>query len=119
MHSVIHKSRGGLTGEYYLRQFLFGVLVATVVLVMSELGGQSMPPSMALFVVVSTLLYPYSRFVYEGVIDYFAGERLVVVNELVMLVATAVTVVMCWAFAMFFAPFGIAYLYFRRSMLER
>ena len=115
MHPIIQKTLGGLSPQYYFRQFFFGIVVAALIIFKSTQGGRSMPIDMLLFTVVSTLLYPYSRFIYESVVGFIMGENVFFVNAIFMLVVKFVTMVMCWAFAIFVAPIGFAYLYFHHS----
>lgn len=77
-----------------------------------------MPISMMLFVVVSTLLYPYSRFVYESIIGFVMGGNVFFVNAIFMLFTKFVTMAMCWGLAIFVAPVGLAYLYYHHSKAE-
>ncbi len=115
MHPIIQKTLGGLSRQYYFRQFFFGLLVAAFVFFLSTQGGRSMPTSVLLFTVVNTLLYPYSRFVYESLVGFIMGQNVFFMNAILMLIAKFVTMTSCWAFAIFVAPLGLAYLYFHHS----
>lgn len=118
MHPVIQKTLGGLSAQYYFRQFFFGLVVAAFVFVMSTQGGKSMPIGMLFFTVISTLLYPYSRFVYESIVGFIMGENVFFVNAILILITKFTTMVMCWAFALFVAPIGLAYLYYHHSKAQ-
>ena len=111
MHPVIRKTFGGLSTPYYLRHFLFGLAMAAMVLFMSTQGGRSMPLGLAVLAAVSTLLYPYARFVYESVVGFIMGNNVFFLPAVVMLFAKTLTMVLCWAFALFIAPLGLAWLY--------
>ena len=119
MHPVIQKTLGGLSMQYYFRQFFFGLAIAAFIFFMSTQGGRSMSVGMLFFTVVSTLLYPYSRFVYESVIGFVMGENVFFVNAIFMLFTKFITMAMCWVFAIFVAPIGFAYLYYHHSKAER
>ena len=119
MHPVILKTLGGLSIQYYFRQFFFGLVIAAFIFFMSTQDGRSMPIGMLLFTIVSTLLYPYSRFVYESIIDFVMGKNVFFVNAILMLITKFFTMAMCWAFAIFVAPIGLAYLYYHHSKAER
>ena len=115
MHPVIQKTLGGLSKQYYFRQFIFGLVIAALIFFMSTQGGRSMPIGMLLFTIVSTLLYPYSRFVYESIVGFVMGENIFFVNAIFMLATKFFTMAMCWVFAIFVAPIGFAYLYYHHS----
>ncbi|WP_374278354.1 hypothetical protein [Azonexus sp.] len=119
MHPVIQKTLGGLSTQYYFRQFFFGLAVATFVFFMSAQGDRSMSAGMLFFTVVSTFLYPYSRFVYESIVGFIMGENVFFVNAIFMMISKFVTMAMCWVFAIFVAPIGLAYLYYHHSKAER
>lgn len=118
MHPVIQKTLGGLSPQYYLRQFFFGLVVAAFVFFMATQGGKSMPVGMLFFTVISTLLYPYSRFVYESIAGFIMGENVFFVNTILMLITKFITMTICWVFALFVAPIGLAYLYYHHSKAE-
>jgi hypothetical protein len=119
MHPVVQKTLGGLSPQYYFRQFFFGLLVAAFVFFMSTQGGRTMSASMLFFTIVSTLLYPYSRFVYESIVGFIMGSNVFFVNIIFLLVIKFFTMAICWAFALFVAPVGLAYLYYHHSKVER
>lgn len=119
MHPAIKKTFGGLSPQYYFRQFIFGLAIAALIFFMSTQGGRSIPISMLLFTIVSTLLYPYSRFVYENIIGFIMGENVLFVNAFLLLATKLLTMAMCWVFAIFAAPVGLAYLYYYHSKAAR
>lgn len=119
MHPVIQKTLGGLSAQYYFRQFFFGLIVAAFIVFMSTRGERPMPIGALLFIIVNTFLYPYSRFVYESVVGFIMGQNIFVVNGILMLVTKLITMALCWTFAVFVAPVGLAYLYFHHSKTER
>ena len=118
MHPIIQKTLAGLSPQYYFRQFFFGLVVAALVFFISTQGDRSMPLSMLFLTAVSTLLYPYSRFVYESIVGFIMGDNVFFVNAIFMLISKFFTMVMCWAFAIFIAPIGLAYLYYHHSKTE-
>ncbi|WP_307852691.1 hypothetical protein [Paraburkholderia aspalathi] len=114
---MLAKTFGGLSREYYFRQFIFGLIFPAFFIFMATHGTRPMTATMIFVLVVNTLLYPYSRFVYEGIVGFIMGENLFLVNAFFMLVVKALTMALCWCFAIFIAPVGLAYLYYRNSKL--
>ena len=78
-----------------------------------------MPIGMVISIVLSTLLYPYSRFLYESIVGFIMGENVFFVNAFIMLILKVFTIATCWVFAIFAAPIGFAYLYYRRNKVAR
>ncbi len=70
---------------------------------------------MSFFIFVSTFLYPYSRFIYESIMDFLMGKNVFFVNAILMLGVKLFTMMLCWGFAIFVAPVGLAYLYYHHS----
>ncbi len=115
MHPVIEKTFGGLSLPYYLRQFVFGAAISAFTIFMSLRNPAGLSFSIVLISIISAGLYPYSRFVYESIVGFVLGENVFFVNAFVMLFTKIMTMVLCWAFAIFIAPLGLAYLYFHHS----
>jgi hypothetical protein len=117
MHPIIARTLGGLSREYYFRQFVFGLIFPAITVFAFTHGAhpQPMHSSLIFVLIVNTLLYPYSRFVYEGVVGFVVGENLFIVPAFIMLIVKLLTMVMCWALAIFIAPIGLLYLYSHHS----
>ncbi len=115
MKDVLWKTFGGLSMQYYIRNFLFGSLF-TALLIYSFLQSNK-PIEIGLIgvVIVNTFLYPYSRFVYESIVSFILGDNVFFVNTIVILFVKAMTMALCWGFAVMVAPIGLIYLYFYHS----
>lgn len=115
MRSVIAKTFGGLSLQYYFRQFVFGLVFPAFIYFMASKGTNSIQIGMIVLMLINTLLYPYSRFVYESIMNFIIGKNFFLVNGLLMLVAKSITMLLCWSMALFVAPVGLAYLYYHHS----
>jgi hypothetical protein len=118
MHPIIQKTFGGLTKQYYFRQFFFGALFATFFFFMMSKSTHGIAFGALFVVVVNTLLYPYARFVYESIVGFIMGDNVFFVNAIMMLFVKIFTMAMCWAAAIFIAPIGLAYLYYHHTKNE-
>ncbi len=124
--SIISKTLGGLSKQYYIRQFLFGCIFAAI-LIFPAISSYSSSPDAStlqmlttiLMAVFLTLLYPYSRFVYESIVNYIVGENAFFVNAIMMILVKIITMAVCWSLSIFIAPVGMLYLYFYHSKKER
>lgn len=119
MHPVIAKTFGGLSPQYYFRQFVFGLAFPLFIYFMTSKGTHPIQISMVLLMVVNTLLYPYSRFVYESIMNFIMGQNAFWVNAFFMLFVKLITMALCWVFALFIAPIGLVYLYYYHSKASR
>lgn len=113
MTAIFWKTFGGLAPAYYFRHFFFALMFP----VLAYLGNKdNLYPSgwqAYVFSVVSTLLYPYSRFVYEAVVGFVIGRNVFFVNGGVLIFWKFITMLACWVFAICVAPMALLYLYFR------
>ncbi len=115
MHPVIAKTFGGLSPQYYGRHFVFGLIISAFYVFMLSRSPHPMQVGFFLLILINTLLYPYSRFVYESVVSFVMGSNVFFVNAIVMMVVKMFTMLICWGFAIFISPVGLAYLYYRHS----
>lgn len=115
MRSLFAKTFGGLSGPVYLRHFLFGAVIATLLIAVSVSGKHQPNFGFITFVLINTALYPYARFVYESVVNYIVGNNQFYWNAATFVIAKYLTIMTCWAFAIFIAPVGLIFLYFRNS----
>lgn len=118
MRQVIAKTFGGLSIQYYFRQFVFGLIFPAFVYYTASKGTNPIQIGMVVLMLINTFLYPYSRFVYESVMNFIIGKNFFLVNALLMLVAKLFTMLLCWSMAIFIAPIGLAYLYYHHSKIE-
>jgi len=121
MKQLMEKTFGGLTKQYYIRQFIFGLIFPAILFFSFLQDNQPISISITtigLFI-VSTLLYPYSRFVYEIIMSFIMGDNIFWVNTFMMLLVKFITMAFCWSLSIFIAPIGLVYLYFYHSKQER
>jgi hypothetical protein len=116
VHPVIARTFGGLSSQYYFRNFVFGLIYPALFWFALSRSHQPKPVFAMIItivvVAVNTLLYPYSRFVYESIVNFILGRNVFFVNAIMMLIVKWMTMTVCWGFAIFVAPVGLAYLYF-------
>ena len=122
--SFLSKTLGGLSKAYYTRQFLFGLIFFIFIVAISYngynyTGNTSILVKNVILELICLLLYPYSRFVYESIIEYILGDNVFFVNAPLMLVTKLITMAICFIFSIFIAPIGLIYLYFYHSKQEK
>ena len=117
MHPILAKTFGGLSARYYFRNFFFGMLFPLLILGILNAGSRPLGGPVLILVMfsINTLLYPYSRFVYERVIGFIIGDNVFIVSGFYMLFVKFMTMALCWSAAIFVAPIGLLYLYFHHS----
>lgn len=109
----VEKLSFGLTKEYYLRQMFFSILIGGfLIYTMAVSENPSKITNIVLFSLF-TLLYPYSRFVYESVVEFILGDNVIFGNALLFFAVKAITMLICWMGALFIAPIGLIWLYMK------
>ncbi len=103
---------------------MFGCIFAAIIISVAINGNQLHADTGKLvvsisFAVICTLLYPYSRFVYESIVGYIMGENIFFLNAFIMMFFKLITMMLCWCFSVFIAPVGMLYLYFYHTKRER
>lgn len=117
MNKIITRTFGGISRKYYLRQLFFGSVMAAffIWLTFHTKGATWDNVRMTAWLVVFALLYPYSRFVYESIIDFLMGSNVFYANVLLMMGLKLVSMVGCFLGSIFIAPIGLLYLYYHHS----
>ena len=121
LKTIINLFRG-FTPQYYFRQLFFGLIIGSIYLYMmwNTLNRDGVVSEsdihdftqMAIFAIVSTLLYPYSRFAYEEIVGFLLGKNIFFINSIIYLLAKVMTMITCWAFAIFIFPLGLLFIYY-------
>lgn len=118
MNTFISRSFGGLSRPYYFRHLFFGLLIACVLFWMKTVT-HSPTPLLIAWLGVNTLLYPYSRFVWERIVGFIFGDNVFIVPIIILFPIKLATMMVCWQMAILIAPLGLAYLYWHHSREAR
>ncbi len=113
LKDILRKTIGGLDGAYYFRHFFFGLLLCGVFI---SLDFLSKNPKINLPVVawllVLLFLYPFSRFVYESIVNFIFGDNVFFVNGIFFIMTKLFTMLICFIFAPIISLIGFIYLYY-------
>lgn len=127
MNAILQKTLGGLSKPYYFRHFVFGFVFLALYITLfltAETSNEtafsiSTFAPMSILLVINTLLYPYSRFVYESIAGFIMGNNVFFGSAFVMMGVKFLTMLLCWIFAIFIAPVGLFYLYFHHTKQDK
>lgn len=117
MASLFWKTLGGLDPVCYLRHLFFGLIFPGLLYLANK--ERTVTWDVYIYAVGSTLLYPYARFTYEGIVHFIVGTNVFYLNAWVFLFWKAATMTACWVLAPIVAPFGLLYLYVHHTRAER
>ena len=111
MNKIMKKILGGLSVSDYLRHLFFGIIMAIFFIYMFYNLGRASIVAVLVFT-INALIYPYSRLLYESIVDFIFGNNVFFVNALFLLATKIITMLMCFGFAIFItAPAGLMYIY--------
>lgn len=117
MSKFIRKTFGGLNAGYYFRHLFFGAILSCLLIYnayqfyLRDNDLSQFITSIVLSVILA-LLYPFSRFVYQSIVNFIFGDEVFLVNGIIYLFVKIVMIALCWAFSFIIAPFGLLYLYY-------
>lgn len=114
MKEFFQKTFGGLNASYYFRHLFFGAVISILICLAISKTSELPLLSIIMFTIYA-LIYPYSRFVYESIVNFIMGDNVFFVNGIMFLVAKLFTMLFCYACAPIIAPIGLIYLYFYHS----
>ncbi|WP_449470169.1 hypothetical protein [Sphingobium chungangianum] len=104
---------GALDRSYLIRAYLIGLAIFAFYGYFISHGAKSAPISVWVFFTISTLLFPFAKFVWDEIMSLVLGRNMVFMNALVLLVLKLFVNVFLWAAAILIAPLGILYLWIR------
>ena len=119
MAGFFRKTLGGLSQAYLIRQYIFGIIIGGPLIWLMLASQNPHKVANVTAFIIFTLLYPYSRFVYESCIEYITGRNVFAFPVGIFLFVKMMTMLMCWALAIFIAPLGLLFLYFYHSRAEK
>lgn len=120
--SIMRNSFGGLTKEYYLRNIfigsIFGIcawyLIDTLEKGSSNPKGLSTIITIKILIVLNSVLYPYSKFMYDSIWGVVLGDRVYAYSiNPISIFFILIMRYLCWAFAIVLAPLGLIIIYLK------
>ncbi len=107
-------NRRYLIRAYFIGLVFFGLegfmLVHSLTRGHVHVGGDML---MLVLMAADTLLFPFSKFAWDQTRDFLMGNNIVFANAIVIFVMKLFVNILLWGFAIFVAPIGIGYLWFR------
>lgn len=117
MMSFYSRTVGALQPAYVVRAYVIGfallALVAWVRLHAPSNHGRTDTYVSLGYLFVCSLLFPFAKFVWDELRDVALGGNVFFINGLIALILKVFINGLLWAFAVFIAPIGLLYLWFR------
>lgn len=121
INELFHFGFKGLSREYYWRQMFFSSIFLIIYFIYLWDTSTSLPRNYFIHFVliicglVNFVLYPYSKFTYESIMNFLLGRHIIIGNMRYIFFFKLFIVSICWSLAIFVAPFGVLYLYWKNK----
>lgn len=113
----------GLKPSYYWRHFVLGAIVPVIIIGLRIYVGFSNPEISTGTAVIGILsyiagalflliLYPFSRFAYESIVEFVMGNNVIISNALLFLTYKYISYAILLCFSFVIAPIGMIILFF-------
>lgn len=107
---------GAIDRTFLARSYVisFAILGLCITMTFQADGGLS-PSSLPFygFMVLNAALFPFAKLVWNELRDFLMGANFVIANAFLVFGLKMLINMMLWVFAVFVAPLGVAYLWFR------
>ncbi|OQK43462.1 hypothetical protein CRN46_22085 [Vibrio vulnificus] len=113
MKQAVLSAFRGLDKSYLVKQYFIGILVCVIYAFIVRKYGQGLGLYSLVAFSVNTLLYPYSRFLFESLVKFIFGNTRFDKGSGMLVMLKLLSIVFCWSSALFVAPFGLLYIHFR------
>ncbi|WP_429933039.1 hypothetical protein [Agrobacterium vitis] len=99
-----------LIRSYLISLFFFGLMLSTV---LNAETKTSTPIGTIVFATSSAVLFPFAKLVWDELRDLAFGNNIIFMNAVFLFILKLFVNVLLWGGAVFIAPIGILYLWFR------
>ena len=113
MKQEIMNAFRALDKTYLIKQYIISLLVCVFYVIIVNKYGQGVGLYTLLTFTVNTLLYPYSRYLFESLVKVIFGNTHFDKRSAMLIILKLLSIVFCWSMALFVAPFGLLYIHFR------
>ena len=107
MKGKIFNAFGGVDVKYYLRHLFFGSLIAVFLGVIISESKDVLTFWMIFYGAINTLLYPYSRMIYEIIVNFIMGDNEIWLDLRMMLAIKTIGMAFCWFLAIPITPIAL------------
>lgn len=104
---------GSVDRAYLTRAYIIGIAIFALYAFGLSRGAQPAPLAIWLVLAVDTLLFPFSKLVWDEVMALLLGRNMFILPAMFLMLAKLVINVALWAGAIFVAPLGILWLWYR------
>lgn len=105
----------GISRKYYFRQLFFAGIFTAIFLWWMITKSPKFSLWWCPFYIITALIYPYSKFVYDTITDFLIGDNVIIYESGLFLIIKLVALTLCYGFAFLVAPIGLLMIYFMQK----
>lgn len=117
--SFISRTFGALRPTYVIRAYVIGAIFFACILWLHlqtpDTHSTTDKVVMLAYLFACTLLFPFAKLVWDELRNVALGSNFFLMNAAILIFLKLVVNMMLWFFAVFVAPLGILYLWYRSS----
>lgn len=110
---LVRRIFGGVDRAYLIRAYVIGIVLFAAYAWFVSQGTTPAPTGIYVYFAISTLLFPFSKLVWDEIMSLMLGRNMFVMNAVFMIVIKLFINVLLWGCAVFVAPLGILWLWHR------
>ncbi|HEY9234781.1 MULTISPECIES: hypothetical protein [Phenylobacterium] len=114
--SFLQRIFGAIDRRFLARSYVISFAIAGLLMWVrsrSETGDVADATAFYVFVTLNAALFPFAKLVWNELRDFLMGDNFILANAILVFGAKFIVNVMLWGCALFIAPVGVAYLWFR------
>lgn len=106
---------GGLDTRYMIRAYVLAVIFFAIMIAISVTKNTGASESAVVlgYFGLCTLLFPFAKLVWDQLKAIALGETFLILPIIFLYPAKVIVNLLLWSFALFIAPFGMAYIWFQ------
>lgn len=106
---------GGLNTQYMVRAYIIGAVFYALMIFIAFQGekGAAERSAVLIYFGACTLLFPFAKLVWDQLKGLALGEAFLILPIIFLYPAKLIVNLILFSFAVFLAPFGVAYIWFK------
>lgn len=106
---------GGISTQYMVRAYIIGAVIYALMIFISLQGEKDMATQSVVLAYfgLCTLLFPFAKLVWDQLKGLVLGETFLILPIIFLYSAKLIVNLVLFSFAVFIAPFGIVFIWFK------
>ena len=110
---MLSRIMNGVERSYIIRAWIIGAVFLAIMLFFAFNSKNGFPYGFIIYSIVCTVLFPFSKLVWDELKNLIMGNNVVFMNALFLFLMKYFINAFLWALAPFIAIIGIGYIWFR------